>query len=442
MFHHSAEELKNLCAQVLDMARRQGADTAEADVSEAHGQSVQVRLQEIEQIEHQQDKSLDVTVYVGKAKGRASTGDFNEQALADTVAAAVRIARYTAQDEFAGLADAQLMATDLDDIDGWYPWTIAVEDAVDLAKSCEAAAQAADKRIHNSEGASVQTGHSQYAYGNSHGFLAYQRNSRHSISCSVVAADAQGMQRDYWYDVARDAADLDGAQCIGAMAALRTIRRLGARSVPTGSYPVLFDATVSGSLIGHLVGAISGGALYRHTSFLEHSLGKQVMAPWVCLQELPHIPKALASAWFDAEGVATHERLVVSEGVVNGYFLSSYSARKLGMVSTANAGGAHNLYLTPTHTKQADLLRQMGTGLLVTELMGQGVNTITGDYSRGAAGFWVENGVIAYPVEEITIASCLQDMLMNMVGAADDALKRSAHKIGSILIEQMTVAGQ
>ena len=442
MFHHRAEELQNLCGQVLDLAKQQGATAAEADVSESNGQSVQVRLQEIEQIEYQQDKSLDITVYVGQAKGRASTADFSPQALQDTVTAAANIARYTAQDTYAGLADAALMATDLGDADAYHPWALPVAEAVDLARQCEAAAQAADTRIQNSEGAGVQTGHYQYVYGNSHGFLAHQQGSRHSISCSVVAADKSGMQRDYWYDLARSAADLDSAEAIGQTAAKRTVRRLNAQSVPTGVYPVLFDATVSGSLIGHLVGALSGGALYRQTSFLVDSLGTQVLAPWVNLHERPHIPKALGSAWFDAEGVATAARTVVGAGVVEGYFLSSYSARKLGMHTTANAGGAHNLHLDATCATQADLLRQMGSGLLVTELMGQGVNTITGDYSRGAAGFWVENGVIAYPVEEITIASRLQDMFMGMVGAADDALKRSAHKVGSVLIAQMTVAGQ
>ncbi|MCP2041331.1 PmbA protein [Neisseria sp. HSC-16F19] len=441
MFHHSADQLKNLCAAALDLARQQGATAAEADVSESLGQSVQVRLQEIEQIEYQQDTALDLTVYVGQAKGRASTGDFSPQALADTVAAALNIARYTAQDEYAGLADAALMATHIGELDAYHPWPLPVDEAVVLAQRCEAAARGADARIVNSEGATVQTGHYQYVYGNSHGFLAHQQGTRHSIACSVVAEDVSGMQRDYWYDLARKAADLPTPESIGHTAAARTVRRLGAGSVPTGKYPVVFDATVSGSLIGHLVGAISGGALYRKTSFLTDSLGRQVLAPWVVLEERPHIPRALGSTYFDGEGVATRERTVVENGIIQGYFLSSYSARKLGMQTTANAGGAHNLYLNHTHATQADLLRAMGSGLLVTELMGQGVNTITGDYSRGAAGFWVENGVIVRPVEEITIAARLQDMFLNMAGAADDALRRSAHKVGSILIEEMTVAG-
>ena len=441
MFHHSANQLNNLCAAALDLARQQGATAAEADVSESLGQSVQVRLQEIEQIEYQQDTALDLTVYVGQAKGRASTGDFSPQALADTVAAALNIARYTAQDEYAGLADAALMAAHIGELDAYHPWPLPVDEAVALAQRCEAAARGADARIVNSEGATVQTGHYQYVYGNSHGFLAYQQGTRHSIACSVVAEDGSGMQRDYWYDLARSAADLPTPESIGRTAAERTVRRLGAGSVSTGKYPVVFDATVSGSLIGHLVGAISGGALYRKTSFLTDSLGQQVLAPWVVLEERPHIPRALGSTYFDGEGVATRERTVVEKGVIQGYFLSSYSARKLGMQTTANAGGAHNLYLNHTHATQADLLREMGSGLLVTELMGQGVNTITGDYSRGAAGFWVENGMIVRPVEEITIAGRLQDMLLNMAGAADDALRRSAHKVGSILIAEMTVAG-
>lgn len=442
MFHHCADELQALCTQALTLAKQQGARAAEADVSESNGQSVQVRLQSIEQIEYQQDKSLDITVYKGQAKGRASTADFSASAVAETVQAALNIARYTAQDEYAGLADAALMATEIGNADAYHPWDLSVDAAVQLAKQCEAAAQAADARIQNSEGAGVQTDHYQYVYGNTHGFLAHQQGSRHSLSCSVVAADGGGMQRDYWYDLARDGADLEAPEVIGAAAAARALRRLGARSVPTGVYPVLFDAAVSGSLIGHLVGALSGGALYRQTSFLVDSLGKPLLAPWVQLHEWPHIPKALASAWFDAEGVATRARAVVENGVIGGYFLNSYSARKLGMQTTANAGGAHNLHLQATHASQADLLRDMGRGVLVTELMGQGVNTITGDYSRGAAGFWVENGVIAHPLEEITIASRLQDMFLDMTGAADDALKRSAHKVGSILIARMTVAGQ
>ena len=441
MFNHSEQTLRDVCAQALELAKAGGATAAEADVSESIGQSVQVRLQEIEQIEYQQDKSLDLTVYVGRRKGRASTADFSAAAIADTVRAALDIARYTAEDPCAGLAEAALMATEFPDLQSYHEWPLSTAEAAELARRSEAAARAADSRITNSEGAHIQTGHYQYVYGNSHGFMQHQRSSRHSLSCSVVTGSGSGMQRDYWYDLARSSADLDTPEHIGQTAARRAVQRLGAKSLPTGSYPVLFDATVSGSLIGHLAGALSGGALYRQTSFLQDSIGRQILPAALSLREEPHLPKALASTAFDAEGVATRPRFVIENGIIQGYFLSSYSARKLGLPTTANAGGAHNLILSHTHPSQAELLREMGSGLLVTELMGQGVNTLTGDYSRGAAGFWVENGQIAYPVQEITIASRLQDMLPNIAGAANDALKRSAHKTGSLLLEQMTVAG-
>lgn len=441
MFNHSEQTLRDVCAQALELAKAGGATAAEADVSESIGQSVQVRLQEIEQIEYQQDKSLDLTVYVGRRKGRASTADFSPAAIADTVRAALDIARYTAEDPCAGLAEAALMATEFPDLQSYHEWPLSTAEAAELARRSEAAARAADSRITNSEGAHIQTGHYQYVYGNSHGFMQHQRSSRHSLSCSVVAGSGSSMQRDYWYDLARSSADLDTPEHIGQTTARRAVQRLGAKSLPTGSYPVLFDATVSGSLIGHLAGALSGGALYRQTSFLQDSIGRQILPTALSLREEPHLPKALASTAFDAEGVATRPRFVIENGIIQGYFLSSYSARKLGLPTTANAGGAHNLILSHTHPSQAELLREMGSGLLVTELMGQGVNTLTGDYSRGAAGFWVENGQIAYPVQEITIAGRLQDMLPNIAGAANDALKRSAHKTGSLLLEQMTVAG-
>lgn len=441
MFNHSENELLALCGQVLQLAKQHGATAAEADLSESLGQNVGVRLGKIEQIEYQQDKSLDLTVYVGRRKGRASTADFSLQALNDTVRAAADIARYTAEDDCAGLADAALMARHIGGLDKYHEWDLPAEAAAALAKQCEAAALGFDKRISNSEGAGVQTGHYQYVYGNSHGFAAHQQGTRHSISCSVVAADGGGMQRDYWYDASCRREDLASPESIGRTAAERTVRRLGARSIPTGNYPVLFDATVAGGLIGHLVGGLSGGALYRQSSFLTDSIGRQVLPAFLNLREEPHIARAFGSTYFDAEGVATQPRFVIENGTVQGYFLSSYSARKLGMQTTANAGGAHNLYLNATHAAQADLLRTMGTGLLVTELMGQGVNMLTGDYSRGAAGFWVENGEIAYPVEEITVAGRLQDMYLNIAGVANDTLPRSSNKIGSVLVESMAVAG-
>ena len=442
MFHHNAEQLQNLGRQALEQAKKQGATAAEIDISESVGQNVQVRQQEVEHIEYQQDKSLDITVYIGQAKGRASTADFSDQAINDVVAAALNIARFTAQDDCAGLADPALLATEFGDIEAFFPWVLSTDEAIAIGKRTENAALKTDKHISNSEGAGVQNDHYQYIYANSNDFCAYQKGSRHSISCSVVAEDANGMQRDYWYALARDPLDLEKPEEIGSLAATRAVQRLSGRTLATGKYPVIFDRTVAGSLISHLVGALSGGSLYRQTSFLVDSMGKQILAPWVTLTENPHVKKALASTYFDAEGVATHPRTVIESGRIGGYFLSSYSARKLGMQTTANAGGVHNLSLNHTHATQAELLQAMGNGLLITELLGQGVNTITGDYSRGAAGFWVENGVISYPVEGITIASRLQDMYAGMMGAADDALKYSTHKIGSVWIDTMTVAGQ
>ena len=442
MFHHNAEQLQNLGRQALEQAKKQGATAAEIDISESVGQNVQVRQQEVEHIEYQQDKSLDITIYLGQAKGRASTADFSDQAINDVVAAALNIARFTAQDDCAGLADPALLATEFGDIEAFFPWVLSTDEAIAIGKRTENAALKTDKHISNSEGAGVQNDHYQYIYANSNDFCAYQKGSRHSISCSVVAEDANGMQRDYWYALARDPLDLEKPEEIGSLAATRAVQRLSGRTLATGKYPVIFDRTVAGSLISHLVGALSGGSLYRQTSFLVDSMGKQILAPWVTLTENPHVKKALASTYFDAEGVATHSRTVIESGRIYGYFLSSYSARKLGMQTTANAGGVHNLSLNHTHSTQAELLQAMGNGLLITELLGQGVNTITGDYSRGAAGFWVENGVISYPVEGITIASRLQDMYAGMMGAADDALKYSTHKIGSVWIDTMTVAGQ
>ena len=442
MFHHNAEQLQNLGRQALEQAKKQGATAAEIDISESVGQNVQVRQQEVEHIEYQQDKSLDITVYLGQAKGRASTADFSDQTINDVVAAALNIARFTAQDDCAGLADPALLATEFGDIEAFFPWVLSTDEAIAIGKRTENAALKTDKHISNSEGAGVQNDHYQYIYANSNDFCAYQKGSRHSISCSVVAQDANGMQRDYWYALARDPLDLEKPEEIGSLAATRAVQRLSGRTLATGKYPVIFDRTVAGSLISHLVGALSGGSLYRQTSFLVDSMGKQILAPWVTLTENPHVKKALASTYFDAEGVATHPRTVIDSGRIGGYFLSSYSARKLGMQTTANAGGVHNLSLNYTHSTQAELLQAMGNGLLITELLGQGVNTITGDYSRGAAGFWVENGVISYPVEGITIASRLQDMYAGMMGAADDALKYSTHKIGSVWIDNMTVAGQ
>ncbi len=441
-FSHSRDDLQALVDNMLTYARQQGATGCEAEASAGFGQSVTVRKGEVETIEYNRDKGIGVSVYIGQRKGHASTSDFGTQALHDTVDKALTIARYTAEDSFAGLPDETLLARDIPDLDLYHPWAYSVEQAIDAARECEVAALAVDSRITNSEGASVNTQESLFVYGNSLGFLAGYPTSRHAISCAVIAESAAGMQRDYWYTTARNAADMDPGTMVGRRAGERTVRRLDARQVKTAQVPVLFEAPVAAGLIGHFVSAASGGSLYRKSSFLLDSLGKQIFSPIVQIAERPHISKGLASSPFDNEGVATQDRDLVKDGVLGGYFLSSYSARKLGMQSTGNAGGNHNLILSSTDEDFAALLKKMDTGLLVTELLGHGINTVTGDYSRGAAGFWVENGVIQYPVEEITIAGNLKDMFMQIIAIGTDVEARGSKQTGSILIERMTVAGE
>lgn len=446
-FSYSLEQLQEMSARVLRLAKAAGASAAETDISLGIGQNVSVRMGETETIEYNRDKGASVTVYFGQRRGHASTSDLSDQALADTVAAACNIARYTAQDPFCGLADAELMATEFPDLDLYHAWDISVEEAIELAKRCEAAARAVDTRISNSEGASVSSSESLSVYANSHGFCAGYPTSRHGISASVIAEQGNSMQRDYWYTTARAPADLETPEHVGRLAGQRTVRRLGCRKLKTAQVPVLFEAPLAGGLISSLISAVSGGNLYRKSSFLLDSLGKPVIASIVDIEEQPHLPKGLASSAFDAEGVATRPRMLVEQGALQGYLLSSYSARKLGMTSTGNAGGNHNLLVR--HAGGAgqqqsfeQLLQTMGTGLLVTELLGHGLNMVTGDYSRGAAGFWVENGVIAYPVEEITIAGNMKDMLMQIVALGSDVLVQSSRQVGSVLIERMTVAGE
>ena len=439
-FSYSFDQIKQMSEDVLKVAKRLGASSAEAELSLSIGQNVSVRMGAVENIEYNRDKGMSVTVYFGKQKGHASTSDMSPQALADTVAAACNIAKYTAQDEFCGLADAGLMATDIQDLDLHHPWDISVDEAIEIAKSCEAAALAVDPRITNSEGASVSTGTGFFAYSNSHGFTGGYSSSRHGISCSVIAESDANMQRDYWYSTARAAEDLQSAADIGTIAGERTVRRLNAKKIKTCQVPVLFEAPLASGLISTLISAISGGNLYRKSSFLLDSLGKQVASPLLNIYEDPFIKKGLASSPFDNEGVTTKARQLVKDGVLQGYILSSYSARKLGMKTTGNAGGNHNLIIEPGANDFAGLLKQMDTGLVVTELLGHGMNMVTGDYSRGAAGFWVENGVIVHAVEEITIASNMVDMLNAIVGIGNDVLVQSSKQLGSILIERMTVA--
>lgn len=439
-FSYSLDEIKQMSEDVLKVAKTYGASTAEAELSLSIGQNVSVRLGETENIEYNRDKGMSVTVYFGQQKGHASTSDLSSQALKDTVMAACNIAKYTAKDEFCGLADAALMAKNIQDLDLYHPWAISVDEAIAIAKECEAVALAVDSRITNSEGASVSTGEGYFAYSNSHGFTGGYSSSRHSVSCSVIAESEVNMQRNYWYSTARSANDLLSVAEVGRLAGERTVRRLNAKKIKTCQVPVLFEAPLASGLISSLVSAVSGGNLYRKSSFLLDSLGKQIASPLLNIDEQPHIKKGLASSPFDNEGVATHGRQFVKDGVLQGYMLGSYSARKLGMQTTGNAGGNHNLIVQSGELDFAGLLKQMGTGLLVTELLGHGLNMVTGDYSRGAAGFWVENGVIVHPVEEITIASNMADMLKMIVAIGNDVLVQGSTQVGSILLERMTVA--
>ena len=439
-FTYSLDEIKQMSEDVLKFAKAQGASAAETELSLSLGQSVSVRMGEVENIEYNRDKGVSVTVYFGKQKGHASTSDLSISAIKDTVTAACNIAKYTAQDAYCGLADADLMAKEIQDLDLHHPWNISVDEAIAIAKACEYAALESDPRITNSEGANVSTGTGLFAYSNSHGFTGGYPSSRHGISCSVIAESDQNMQRDYWYSTARSPLDLQAAETIGKIAGERTIRRLNAKKIKTCQVPVLFEPTLASGLISSLISAISGGNLYRKSSFLLNSLGKQIASPVLNIYEDPLIKKGLASSPFDSEGVTTTARQLVKEGVLQGYVLSSYSARKLGMSPTGNAGGNHNLIIQSGTQDFNDLLKTMGSGLVVTELLGHGMNMVTGDYSRGAAGFWVENGIIVHPVEEITIASNMTDMLKGIIAVGNDVLVQGSKQVGSILIDRMTVA--
>ncbi|MGQ5524854.1 metalloprotease PmbA [Chitinimonas sp. PSY-7] len=438
----SENQLTDLVRQVLSYAKKGGASACDVDVSEGVGQNVTVRLGEVETIEYNRDKGMGVTVYIGQSKGHASSSDFSPGALEQTVAAALAIARYTAADDAAGLADPDRLATSFPDLDLYHPWALPIEQAIELARRCEGAARGVDVRISNSEGATVSSHVGQSIYGNSNGFIGPSHTSRHSISCAVIAQDGNAMQRDYWYTSARAASDLDPAASVGLKAGQRTLARLGARRLKTGDYPVLFDPSQAAGLMGHFISAVSGSALYRKASFLLDSIGEPVFAPLVNIVEDPFLLRGMASSAFDAEGVACIRRDLVKDGVLGGYLLGSYSARKLGLASTGNAGGCHNLLVKPTAGDFQDMLKRLGTGLLVTELLGQGVNGLTGDYSRGAAGFWVENGVIVHPVEEVTIAGNLKEMFQHIVAIGSDIEIRGSKHIGSVLIERMMVAGE
>ena len=443
-FSHPLETLQQLAQDVLAHAKHLGASDCEVDVSEGFGQSVTVRCDEVETIEYNRDKGIGITVYLGQQKGHASTSDFSASALRETVEAALSIARFTAPDPCAGLPGPELLATReqaFADLDLYHPWTVSVDESVDLARRCEQAAFAVSPEVTNSEGATVSIQEGHFISANSLGFMGGYPTSRHYLACSVIAGKDETMQRDDWYSTARDARNIATPEEIGDYAARRALARLGARKIKTSKVPVLFEAPLASSLIGNFVHSVSGGSLYRKATFLVDSLGKPVFSKNVKISEQPHLPGGLSSSTFDSDGVATREREVVVDGVLNGYFLSAYSARKLGMQSTGNAGGCHNLVVKPGRHNFEALLKKMGRGLVVTELLGQGVNYVNGDYSRGAAGFWVEDGKIVHAVEEITIAGNLRDMFRHVAAVGNDVLVRGSKQVGSLIIEQMKVAG-
>jgi len=436
------KDLEQIVSAALEEARLSGADQAEAGVSVNAGLGVTVRLGEVETLEYQRDRGLAVTVYFARRKGSASTADLSEAAVRETVAKACSIARFTAADECAGLADAELMARDWPDLSLSHPWDLTPEASIEIARACEAAALAHDPRVRNSEGASLGTNRDLRVYGNSHGFVGGFASTSHSLSCAVVGTQGDEMQRDYWYTNSRDWRDLDDAERVGKVSAQRTVARLGSRKLATRKAPVMFSPELARGFFGHFLGAIRGGSQYRKSSFLLGAAGQQVFPTFLQVSERPHLAKGNASSPFDNEGVATRDRELVQDGVLQGYILSAYSARKLGLATTGNAGGNHNLLVSHRGEDEKGLLRRMGTGLLVTELMGQGVNIVTGDYSRGAAGFWVENGEIAYPVHEITIAGNLRNMMLGIVTVGGDVDTRGGVRTGSVLVEEMTIAGE
>ena len=435
------QRLSDIASRMLERARESGASQAEVTCNEDAGLAVNVRMGEVETVEATRDRGISVTVYLGQRKGSASTADLREDSLAATVAQACAIARHTEEDPAAGLADAALMASTTREFDQWHPAPFDAARAIDVALACEAAGRDLDGRIANSDGASANANASLSVYANSHGFLGGERTSSYSIGCALIAGEGDAMQRDHWYDVALAEQDLASPEAIGRKAAERTLARMQPRQLPTGQVPVLFAAEMARSLIGGYISAVSGGALYRKASFLLDSVGTQVFPHWFGIEELPFLPRGFRSAAFDGEGVATRESPLVCDGVVQRYVLGSYSARKLGLETTANAGGVHNLQVAANAGDLGSMMQGMGRGLLVTELMGQGVNPITGDYSRGAAGFWIEGGRIAYPVDGITIAGNLRQMFGAIEAVGTDVDPRSHVRTGSILVGRMTVAG-
>ena len=436
-----AESLKAVAERAVALARRQGADQAEVGVSYEEGLSVTVRMGELESVERQRDRGLAITVYREQRKGSASTTDFSTSSVEDTVRKAMSIGSFTAADEYAGLAAAELMAAEQPNLDLHFPWNVDVDRAADLALRSENAARSFDARIANSEGASVSSGVGQRVYANTHGFVGAYPTSTHSMSCSVLAKHGESLERDYWYTVSRHPDDLETPERVGNEAAQRAVQRLGARTLSTRKVPVLYPAELAKGLFGHLISAVRGTAQYRRASFLLNAAGKQILPKFIDIDEDPWIPRALASAPFDAEGVATRRRRLVDGGVLQGYVLSSYSARRLGLTTTGNAGGIHNLLVKPTGGTLADLIKDCEQAFVVGELLGQGVNTVTGDYSRGAAGFWVERGEIVHPVHEVTIAGNLADLFSEIQAVGSDIDVRGTVRCGAVRVDGLTLAG-
>jgi len=434
--------LKSLVTDALAQAKKEGATQAAVGLNIEQGVSVSVRKQEIETLEAQQDQGFGLTVYVGNRKGPASTSAITPEAIRETVSKAVKIASFTVEDEYAGLADADLMAQKIKDLDTYHPWTISLPELIEHAQICEQAALDVDTRISNTEGSSLNTNQAYNLYANSHGFIGEQKNSMHSMSVSVIAELDKQMERDYWYSVARDAHDLESANTVGTIAGQRTVKRLGSRKISTRKSPILFVPQMARGLFSSAINALSGSSQYRESTFLLKAEGEKIFPDFIDLSIQPHLLKALASTNYDSEGVATYARDLVKDGVIQGYVLGSYSARKLGLKTTANAGGVQNVIVKTSDKSQDDLIKEMHTGLIVTEMMGQGVNGVTGDYSRGAAGYWVENGEIQYPVSEITIASNLKEMYQNIVAVANDVRKDSSLMTGSVLVSEMMIAGE
>lgn len=437
----NSKDYQTIVADILKQAKTQGADQAEVIASLSTGLSVNIRSQEVDTIEFDRGKGLSITVYYGKQKGSASTSDLSPVALKETVSKACSLAKIMAVDEYCGLADAKLMAYNYPNLDLFHPWGIDAEQAKELAIECEQYGLQFSSKISNSDGASVNSVNGLTVYGNSHGFIGESQGSRHSISCVLIAKDQDKMQRDYWYSVSRLNNELDSLKEIGERAAVRTISKLNPRQVKTQKAKILFSPEMARGILSSFISAVKGSSLYREASFLLNKQGEKIFSDLITLTEDPYLKNGLGSTAFDGDGVRTQKRVLVDNGVLTGYVLSSYSARRLGLATTGNAGGIHNLLITPGSKNQQELIKSMGAGLLVTELMGQGVNIVTGDYSRGAGGYWIENGEIQYPVDNITIAGNLADMFKNIVAIGSDIDRRGGIQTGSILIDSMMIAG-